>query len=417
MLVNQTRSQFEATYNPKVPGTINLHRETINFCLEHIVVFSSLAALIGNVGQSNHSSEKAFEDAFIHYRHSLGLPGTTINWGLWAEMGIVKHSSVFGLIPVSASRMLTGLQMTLRSQTRHLAICQFDSFVTVAQKFAVAKGYIDVTMDSEQNMASNQSNHLALDHETLRMELNATANLNEKISLMGLYLRSIIKSVLWVEDEPRMDTSIPSLGIDSLMSIELTNFIKKLLRSDVELTSTLFQEYPTIEKLAEGLINRMTNRSENNTIEAMTPLTVLEMHDLLVKDSMLPSDIAKMINLQPVGPCRASEIKNVLVTGATGRLGSNIFAESVRGYPNVQAVCCLVRDDEKASGIEKLASAVALSYETLDTSKLVFVGGDITAKHNLGIESEQEYKLFCEKIDASLCSKSALHRTCTDLSN
>ena len=50
-------------------------------------MFSSVAALFGPVGQSNHAAANAFEDSFAHYRRALGLPALSIQWGGWKDVG------------------------------------------------------------------------------------------------------------------------------------------------------------------------------------------------------------------------------------------------------------------------------------------------------------------------------------------
>lgn len=78
---NQTWEAFEDVFNPKVLGTWNLHNLTLDCPMEHFVFYSSITALAGTPAQANHSAANCFLDSFTHYRHSLGLPATTINWG------------------------------------------------------------------------------------------------------------------------------------------------------------------------------------------------------------------------------------------------------------------------------------------------------------------------------------------------
>lgn len=47
---NQTWPTFQTTFLPKVEGTWNLHNLTKNIQLEHFVVYSSFAALLGSPG-------------------------------------------------------------------------------------------------------------------------------------------------------------------------------------------------------------------------------------------------------------------------------------------------------------------------------------------------------------------------------
>ena len=77
------------------------------FVAHFFVLFSSITSILGNTGQSNYGAANAFMDAFASYRNSLGLPGLSINWGPWSEVGMAANiagadkywlNSGFGLI-------------------------------------------------------------------------------------------------------------------------------------------------------------------------------------------------------------------------------------------------------------------------------------------------------------------------------
>ena len=73
--------------------------------LDFFVMFSSMASIVGNMGQSSYSACNAFQDSLAQYRrHVLGLPGLAINWGpisgagvMERETGIVKLMNKIGL--------------------------------------------------------------------------------------------------------------------------------------------------------------------------------------------------------------------------------------------------------------------------------------------------------------------------------
>ena len=84
-------SRFEHVFGPKVYGTWNLHRQSLDLELDFFVCFSSAVSLIGSKGQGNYAAANSFMDALMHHRRSLGRPGLAINWSVWDEAGMAAR--------------------------------------------------------------------------------------------------------------------------------------------------------------------------------------------------------------------------------------------------------------------------------------------------------------------------------------
>ena len=90
--------------------------------LDFFVMFSSMASIVGNMGQSSYSACNAFQDSLAQYRrHVLGLPGLAINWGpisgagvMERETGIVKLMTLAGLgfIHAKEGKMVHKMRLT-----------------------------------------------------------------------------------------------------------------------------------------------------------------------------------------------------------------------------------------------------------------------------------------------------------------
>ncbi len=59
MIADLDVGRFERVMAPKVKGAWNLHRETAALDLDFFVLFSSVAAIIGNLGQANYARANA----------------------------------------------------------------------------------------------------------------------------------------------------------------------------------------------------------------------------------------------------------------------------------------------------------------------------------------------------------------------
>jgi myxalamid-type polyketide synthase MxaE and MxaD len=91
-ILNLNSERMKRVLDPKVGGTWNLHNATLNLPLDFFILFSSAVSVLGSPGQGNYAAASSYLDAMAHYRHNLGLPAMSINWGPWAEVGLAAET-------------------------------------------------------------------------------------------------------------------------------------------------------------------------------------------------------------------------------------------------------------------------------------------------------------------------------------
>ena len=124
-IVKKVTGEYSEVLAPKVKGTYNLDEASRDVGLDFFVLFSSIAGVLGNVGQADYASANGFMDQFAGYRNrkvaAKQRHGRTrsINWGLWQAggMGIDAASQELmqqttGLQPMQTA---TGLKAFHRS--------------------------------------------------------------------------------------------------------------------------------------------------------------------------------------------------------------------------------------------------------------------------------------------------------------
>ena len=124
-IVKKVTDEYSEVLAPKVKGTYNLDEASRDVELDFFVLFSSIAGVLGNVGQADYASANGFMDQFAGYRNrkvaAKQRHGRTrsINWGLWQAggMGIDAASQELmqqttGLQPMQTA---TGLKAFHRS--------------------------------------------------------------------------------------------------------------------------------------------------------------------------------------------------------------------------------------------------------------------------------------------------------------
>ena len=89
---NMSLEQWNAATEPKVQGTWNLHRASLEHNLDFFVLFSSMCGMVGMPGQLNYSSANSFMDAFVQYRHRAQLPASVLDLGAVEGIGHVAEN-------------------------------------------------------------------------------------------------------------------------------------------------------------------------------------------------------------------------------------------------------------------------------------------------------------------------------------
>jgi acyl carrier protein len=131
--VDLTADDFSRVMSPKALGAWNLHSETRGLPLDFFVLFSSISGLVGNSGQTNYAAANCYLDALAAYRRSIGLPGTSIDWGAIADVGLVsrsatlqKHLEYTGLIGMPVADALTALGQALAKDLTQICYAEAD---------------------------------------------------------------------------------------------------------------------------------------------------------------------------------------------------------------------------------------------------------------------------------------------------
>ncbi|MEL6385649.1 MAG: SDR family NAD(P)-dependent oxidoreductase, partial [Cyanobacteria bacterium J06626_18] len=248
-------AQFELVLVPKVQGAWNLHQLTRDLPLDCFVLFSSAASLLGTPGQANHAAANAFLDALARYRQAQGLPGLSLNWGAWSEVGSAlqyqRSNALTGLAGVGLIAPEVGLQQLEQLWTQPAAQI---GVVPIQWTAFLRQGNLQ------------QSPFLEAFHQTcdegkrerqaaFQQQLAATPKDRQR-ALLETHVCSLISQILGFAPEA-LDRrkGFFDLGLDSLTAMELKNSLQASL--GCSLPSTLAFDYPTVDRLLDYLAEQL----------------------------------------------------------------------------------------------------------------------------------------------------------------
>jgi NADPH:quinone reductase-like Zn-dependent oxidoreductase/acyl carrier protein len=257
ILINQTAERFKTVWEPKVSGVWNLHEQTPEEELDFFIMFSSAASVLGSPGQSNYVTANSFLDGLAHYRRAKGLPGLSINWGPWSEVGGAavigseERLAARGAESIRPSQGVEALGQVLASDATQIAVMPFD--LRQWSKFypkAAESSSLLIGLLGEQNefVSHAQTN-------TMYRKLLA-AKPEQRERLLQTHLQQQIAEVLgFAPEQIGIHVSLGDLGFDSLVAVD----VKGRLEASLELTlsPTLIWNYPTVAELARFLLEQM----------------------------------------------------------------------------------------------------------------------------------------------------------------
>ncbi len=243
LIVDLDRETLDKVLRPKVLGGWNLHKETLGRELECFILFSSLSSVFGHAGQANYSAANALLDSLAYYRRSLGLPGLVMNWGHLGEVGYLAERDELserlerqGVLSFTVKEATECLDFALQTKAIQLSVLNMD--------WSLWRG-LGIT-----NRVSPRFAHLLRHQGEVQSSgdyasaeaLRAVAG-KQREKLIDSMLRTKAGSLLGIPAEQiQPDRALLEMGLDSLMAVEMRNWIENQMEIQVPISSLMRTE-------------------------------------------------------------------------------------------------------------------------------------------------------------------------------
>ena len=240
-IFKKSKEEMQQVIDPKILGTLHLDNATKDENLDLFVLFSSIAAVLGNLGQSDYAYANRFLDAFAVERNKKtkiqSRQGKTlsINWPYWEEGGfklpedeIAQAKEFLGIHPIQTE---TGL-----SYFEDFLVSEYSQGIALYGDKAKIESYIK--KDSKETAG----------HKTVT---STNFDLSALLEKTEAYVKEVIGNEIKL-DPDRIDSNeqFDVFGIDSIVIGRINVALEKQLGP---LSKTLLYEHPTIKELAEHL--------------------------------------------------------------------------------------------------------------------------------------------------------------------
>ncbi|TVY13419.1 Reducing polyketide synthase PKS2 [Lachnellula arida] len=257
-----TFDQYTTVMESKVRGAWNFHNALKNDTLDFFITISSAAGAVGNRGQAAYAAANTFLNAFVQYRVALGLSASSIDLTAVSDAGYLAENleaaaevaknlgsdticeaEVLALIGAAISgRLATACNHHTITGMR---ITSSTPFWTPDAKFK------HLRIAAEAAAAENSSGQAAAISFHAALKASKTAEEGQEVVCKGLL--SKLPSVLMLEEEDMDVTkSLANYALDSLVAIEVRNFITREFEANLQVLELLSSG--SIETLAKTIV-------------------------------------------------------------------------------------------------------------------------------------------------------------------
>ena len=235
--------EFKEVLEPKVKGTYILSRLFSPEKLDFMLLFSSVASVLGNPGQADYAAANAFMDHYARYLHTRGLKVQAINWPMWSEAGMGVYSGSLeaskkqGFTPLTLDQ---GLEIVERALA-HIDLPQLIVLHDPAVRELLKDHIKGVTAGTIPMGKSRQKSH---------------------IKGIQAFITGMVSRLL---DIPEADVdpqeTFLDVGLDSVTLIEMARKIEESL--EIQLYPTIFFEHQTIDAFSRYLYDEHGTKISN----------------------------------------------------------------------------------------------------------------------------------------------------------
>ncbi|MGO9463278.1 MAG: SDR family NAD(P)-dependent oxidoreductase [Isosphaeraceae bacterium] len=259
LITKLDRDRLMNVLGPRASGAWNLHTQTLGMPLDFFVCFSSMSSVFGLPGQTPYASSNTFLDSFAYYRRALGLPALTINWGYLGEVGYVARNEKLGerfegqgLGSFSPREATAVLGRLLRQEAVQVGVVRMDwnRWQGLGAGHVLSPRFVNLCKEGEKGSDGSSGDGMAI-RKTL---LGAPAERRKEILLN--FLKDKVARVLGSSPD-KVDLSKPltEIGLDSLMAVELRNWVEGELRVSLPIAELL--QGPSVDRLADLLLEQL----------------------------------------------------------------------------------------------------------------------------------------------------------------
>ncbi|MFF0527956.1 HAD-IIIC family phosphatase [Nocardia amikacinitolerans] len=306
-----TPDRLAVVLRPKVDAAHHLHELTADRNLSMFVLFSAAGGLFGTPGQANYAAANAYLDALALHRRSLGLPAQSLAWGAWEvdmhdhmAQADIRRIARAGIRAFSVPEGMACFDAALRLGDPMLVPLLLDTDV-LRRASAVPSLLRGLVRRAPRRAAADRAPVDAAAGSRFAEQLR-TVRRAEATTLALAAVAEWTGEVLGHTDAETVapELSFQSLGLDSLMAVELRNKVREHTGIAVPLGTILAER--SLVDLADFLVEEVLRQPDSAGTNVAAEVPELE---------VLPvtRDMMRLLRTEQLGSPSAAQTGGVAV--------------------------------------------------------------------------------------------------------
>ncbi|KAI9741637.1 MAG: polyketide synthase [Cirrosporium novae-zelandiae] len=244
---HMSHDQYVGALQPKVQGTWNLHSQ-FSTGLDFFVMLSSMVGVAGHNSQSNYGAGGAFLDAIARYRIAQGQSAVTLDLGVIEGVGFVsEHDDIAarmakqGYLTIREEEVLAMVKSAITNPVREQNSSQVITGLGAGGQSDTAFGR-DPRFASLAEMNGRQSSSTDLKSGGLNLQAQlsgATSTLEAVDFICKAIVAKLSEDFMIPEADISATEPIVSYGVDSLVAVELRNWLLSQAKAEISVFDVL----------------------------------------------------------------------------------------------------------------------------------------------------------------------------------
>ncbi|PGH16655.1 hypothetical protein AJ80_05157 [Polytolypa hystricis UAMH7299] len=257
--------EFQAAIHPKVTGTQTLIKALESENLDFFLMLSSGASIIGNLSQANYAAGNAFMDTLADSAQASGIPFLSLNLGPISDAGAVATSTRLkqilirqGYVLLKLKELLASIKYSMTKEARQdeckQIILGFDhrSLLESDNQYSLQNPMFCHLLRSQDSHVVSTNGDVV---QSLETAIAAAEGIEQVENIIAEAIARKISTLVAVSyDEIDLQQRVVEFGLDSLVVIELKNWVKQEFQATLQASE--ISDAPHILSLASTVASK-----------------------------------------------------------------------------------------------------------------------------------------------------------------